>query len=106
MAITANSILKHKTVITKFFVEPLDDHIYAKEFSFADRRKIMELAAEDASLAMAANIVVGLVDKNGDRIFADDQLGEVTELNETMFASLFLGVNSVNAIDGKEVAKN
>lgn len=106
MAISASSILKHKTTFHKFFVEPLDDHIHAKEFSFDDRRKIIELTTDKPELAMAANIVVGIVDEKGDRVFSDEQVNEVNELSELVFASLFLGVNKVNAVDEKEVAKN
>ena len=106
MAVTALDLFSAKPKITKVFVETLDDHVFVREFTMADRHKIQAYAREDINTAVGYNIIFGICNEEGERLFKEEDYEKVCELPELTFSSLFAAVFETNKVDEKQVAKN
>ena len=106
MTVSALDLFSAKPKITKMMLEPLDDFCYVREFTMSDRHKIQNYAREDINSAIGYNIIFGICDHEGNRIFTEEDYEKILELPEETFTCLFAAVMEANKADEKEVAKN
>lgn len=121
--LTLNDLFAIKPEIKKFEIEgkakagstkrPIIGHVYAKEFTSRDRRKIWELIGEDESRIPAVYVIYGVCDKDGNRKFVESDEIPIEELVERVanlpdmhLAQMLTAVNDVNKNDEKTTAKN
>lgn len=107
MSLTAADIFAAKPEIYKYTVESLKGDIYVRLLTPVDRRAMAKFVGKDLdSKSIAANIIYGVCDEDGNRIFTEADYERIDKLPETKIAAMFRAVLEANKIDEKGIAKN
>lgn len=80
--------------------------IAARQFSVNDRREIMAFCGEDHTKAYIANIIYGICDTDGNRIFSNEDYDNISAMPEFLVAAMFTAVKQSNNYDERGIAKN
>lgn len=108
MSLSAADIFAAKPIVTKYDCPSLGEGavVCAKQFNAIDRKAIVKFCGKDQSKAIVANIIYGICDEDGKRIFEESDLKKFDSMSEIVIAALFTAVTQSNKYDEKTVAKN
>lgn len=99
-------LASHDLKVEKIYVKEWKQTVYLREFSMADRMSIENITKEASQDSFIKVLVLGVCDKEGNKIFTNEDVEALKQKNAKPIQRLFLKVMKLNKLNDSDIEED